>query len=387
MSETVVPTHIRCMLWGKAAGRCQYRGCNEILHIDPNTKSLMNRSYIAHIVADSPGGPRGDKVLSPKLAKDISNLMLLCDTHHRLIDVNDVAGHPVELLQAMKQEHEQRIELVTQIQEDRQSQIVLYGSNIGDHSYPISYERAVVALLPERYPADSRAIELGWKNSLYNDHEEDYWKIENENLKRQVQSKLMPLLTSGARRHISLFALAPQPLLISLGTMLSDIFPVDVYQLQREPVQKWGWDNESDDIEFHIQSPEKIHRTVALNISLSATIENNRITEVLGENVSVWTLTIKNPNNDFMKSKSHLSAFRQTIRKLMDGIKSVHGQDNRLNIFPAMAVSTAVELGRVWMPKADLPLVIYDQNKKTNKFELALEIYKNNEVVLQGNAV
>ncbi|WP_254777628.1 SAVED domain-containing protein [Paenibacillus naphthalenovorans] len=375
------------MLWGKAAGRCQYRGCNELLHIDPHTKSLMNRSYIAHIIADSPGGPRGDKILSPKLAKDISNLMLLCDTHHRLIDVKDVDGHPVELLQAMKQEHEKRIELVTQIQEDRQSQIVLYGSNIGDHSYPISYERSVVALLPERYPADTRAIELGWKNSLYNDHEDDFWKIENENLKRQVQTKLIPLLSSGACRHLSLFALAPQPLLISLGTMLSDIFPVDVYQLQREPVQRWGWDNESDNIEFLIQSPEKIHPTVALNISLSATIATNRITEVLGDNVSIWTLTIKTPNNDFMKSKSHLVTFRQTIRSLMDRIKLAHGQNNRLNIFPAMAVSTAVELGRIWMPKADLPLVIYDQNKKTNKFELALEISKNNEVVLHGSAV
>lgn len=375
------------MLWGKAAGRCQYRGCNEPLHIDPQTKSLMNRSYIAHIIADSPGGPRGDAVLSPKLAKDISNLMLLCDTHHRLIDVNDVDGHPVALLQVMKKEHEQRIELVTQIQEDRQSQIVLYGSNIGDHSYPISYERAVTALLPDRYPADPRAIELGWKNSLYNDHEEDFWKIENENLKRQVQSKLMPLLSSGARRHLSLFALAPQPLLISLGTMLSDIFPVDVYQLQREPVQRWGWDNQYDNIEFLIQPPEKIHPTVALNISLSATIASNRITEVLGNDVSIWTLTIKIPNNDFMKSKSQLTAFRQTLRSLMDRIKLTHGQNNRLNIFPAMAVATAVELGRIWMPKADLPLVIYDQNKKTNNFELTLEISKNNEVVLQGRAV
>lgn len=387
MSETVVPPYIRCILWGKAAGRCQYRGCNEPLHIDPHTKSLMNRSYVAHIIADSPGGPRGDEILSPKLAKDISNLMLLCDTHHRLIDINDVAGHPVELLVVMKQEHEQRIELVTQIQEDRQSQIVLYGSNIGEHSYQISYERSVIALLPERYPTDSRPIELGWKNSLYNDYEEDFWKIEYENLKRQVQSKLTPLLSSGARRHLSLFALAPQPLLISLGTMLSDIFPVDVYQLQREPIQRWGWENEFDNIEFLIHTPEKIHSTVALNISLSATIASKRITEVLGEDVSIWTLTIQNPNNDFMKSRSHLGAFRKTLRTLMDRIKLVHGQHNYLNVFPTMAVSTAVELGRIWMPKADLPLVIYDQNKKSNKFERALEILKNSDAILQSSVV
>lgn len=376
MSETVVPQPIRYMLWGKAAGRCQYRGCNEQLHIDPKTKSLMNRSYIAHIIADSPGGPRGDEVLSPKLAKDISNLMLLCDTHHRLIDIKDVDGHPADLLRAMKKEHEQRIELVTQVQEDRQSQVVLYGSNIGDHSYPVSYERSVTAILPERYPAEPRPIELGWKNSLFNDHEEGFWKIESENLKRQVQTKLMPLLTSGSTKHMSLFALAPQPLLISLGAMLSDLFPVDVYQLQREPVQKWGWDEDADDLEYIIQTPEEIHPTVALNISLSATIAPSRIIEVLSKDVSFWTLTIPVPNNDFMKSKSHLKSFRQILRVLLDRIKLAHGQHSQLNIFPAMAVSTAVELGRIWMPKADLPLIIYDQNKKSNRFERALEIEK-----------
>jgi len=302
--------------------------------------------------------------------------MLLCDTHHRLIDIKDVDGHPADLLRAMKKEHEQRIELVTQVQEDRQSQVVLYGSNIGDHSYPVSYERSVTAILPERYPAEPRPIELGWKNSLFNDHEEGFWKIESENLKRQVQTKLMPLLTSGSTKHMSLFALAPQPLLISLGAMLSDLFPVDVYQLQREPVQKWGWDEDADDLEYIIQTPEEIHPTVALNISLSATIAPSRIIEVLSKDVSFWTLTIPVPNNDFMKSKSHLKSFRQILRVLLDRIKLAHGQHSQLNIFPAMAVSTAVELGRIWMPKADLPLIIYDQNKKSNRFERALEIEK-----------
>jgi hypothetical protein len=39
-----------------------------------------------------------------------------------------------------------------------------------------------------------------------------------------------------------------------------------------------------------------------------------------------------------------------------------------LHIFPALPVSAAVDVGRVWMPKADLPLIIYDQNRKLNGF-------------------
>lgn len=72
-------------------------------------------SVFAHIVADEPGGPRGDPELSPKLAQDLSNLMLMCLDHHRLIDVDDVVDHSVERLRAMKTRHEERVRRLTEL--------------------------------------------------------------------------------------------------------------------------------------------------------------------------------------------------------------------------------------------------------------------------------
>jgi hypothetical protein len=66
------------------------------LYLDSLTKAKFNQAYIAHIVADKPGGSRGDIVLSPLLDTDIKNFMLLCDSHHRLIDKEDVIGHTVD---------------------------------------------------------------------------------------------------------------------------------------------------------------------------------------------------------------------------------------------------------------------------------------------------
>lgn len=73
-----------------------------------------NKAYIAHIVADSLDGPRGDPERSEKLANEISNLMLLCDPHHTLID-KDVANHPEDRLVEMKRKHEERIARITAI--------------------------------------------------------------------------------------------------------------------------------------------------------------------------------------------------------------------------------------------------------------------------------
>src|SRR5438270_9024177 len=98
MSVSHIPERVKIRLWGKAAGRCEYEGCNQPLWLDSLTKAEFNISYIAHIIADSPDGPRGDPVLSEQLKSDLLNLMLLCDPHHRLVDKEDVARHPVSRL-------------------------------------------------------------------------------------------------------------------------------------------------------------------------------------------------------------------------------------------------------------------------------------------------
>jgi hypothetical protein len=39
-----------------------------------------------------------------------------------------------------------------------------------------------------------------------------------------------------------------------------------------------------------------------------------------------------------------------------------------------MPIATAIELGRVWMPKADMPLNLYDENTANSGFSQVLEI-------------
>lgn len=373
MSVSSIPTDVRYRLWGKAAGRCQYRGCNTPLWIDGLTKEEFNSAYLAHIIADKTDGPRGDVKLSPLLSKDISNIMLLCDVHHRLIDKKDEKGHPVELLLEMKKEHEDRIKRITEMNMDRETNIVLFGTNIGDHSSPLNKNSIYPALKSEkRYPAQTDPIALNLDNSLFKDNDEFFWTVEVKNLRQQFKEKIEPLLTKNAN-HFSLFGIAPQPLLIELGKLFSDIPEVETFQRQREPVPTWEW-SEFKESTYIIKKPKKIQDKVALIISLSGTISNERITSVLGEDVSIWTLTIDNPENDFLKSKQQLSEFRKIFRNLLNDIKFNHGQNNEIHIFPAAPIAINIEIGRVWMPKADLPMKIYDQNYKIGGFQYALTI-------------
>jgi predicted restriction endonuclease len=87
-----IPEPIRCMLWGRAAGRCEFAGCNQPVSWHRETKETVNIAEAAHIIGFSEDGPRGEEELSEELARDISNLMLLCRNCHKPIDANLALG-------------------------------------------------------------------------------------------------------------------------------------------------------------------------------------------------------------------------------------------------------------------------------------------------------
>jgi len=229
------------------------------------------------------------------------------------------------------------------------------------------------ALFPERYPAEDKAIELGMVNSVSRDEDLEFWEIEENNLTKIYNQRVKERLSDGSIKHLSVFALAPQPLLIKFGSLMTDISAAEIFQLHREP-QGWAWPDKNTELEYIISEPKEARNQPTLVLSLSATITEDRIKSVLGNNVSIWEISIKNPNNDFTKSRRNLHDFRVITRQLMNRIKSVHGQDAILHIFPATSVSTSVELGRIRMPKADLQWKIYDQVNKRDGFIHTLDI-------------
>jgi hypothetical protein len=92
------------ILWGRAAGRCSHPKCLVEL-----TSSLDNENYnigeMAHIIGRRPTGPRG---ISCGGENTYDNLILLCPTHHTLVD-KAPETYTIEILQRWKEQHEKRI--------------------------------------------------------------------------------------------------------------------------------------------------------------------------------------------------------------------------------------------------------------------------------------
>ncbi|WP_339908963.1 HNH endonuclease [Symmachiella dynata] len=365
---------VTAMLWGRAAGRCEFWGCNTQLWKSAVTQESVNHAQRAHIYSFSDDGPRGNVGIDKGGLNDIGNLMLVCYGCHRTIDKHKDGGrYPADLLRRWKAEHERRIEIVTGINPRKSSQVVVYGANVGDHSSPLNFTEAAQAMFPSVYPAEDRAIELGTINSSFDDRSERFWDIEAENLKAQFARRVRERISAGEINHVSLFALAPQPLLILLGTLMIDITNAEVFQRHREP-QTWCWPDIAGEITFRVEEPADTNGIPVLVLALTASVTDDRITGVVGSAVSIWRVTVDNPHNDLIKSREHLAAFRSVVRPLLDRIKACHGQSTPLHVFPVMGIAPAIEFGRVRMPKAHMPWKIYDQVNARGGFIPALTI-------------
>lgn len=176
-----VSDNTRRALWGRGAGVCYM--CHRPLTGDLLTgKDELNLGYVAHIVGSVSDGPRGSKQRSSVLADSIDNLMLLCNDHHRAIDhPQHWRDYPEELLLRIKQSHEAKVAVVTQIPPDRKTTVLLFGAGIGDHDGALSAERAKNAVFPDRYPDQREPTILGMDNLVTRDQEELYWRVQVEN--------------------------------------------------------------------------------------------------------------------------------------------------------------------------------------------------------------
>jgi len=376
MSHTSVPDKVKLRLWIAAGGRCQYPGCNKLLYRDDLTLAEMNCSNVAHIIADKPGGPRGNEILSEQLDAEFSNLMLMCYDHHHLIDYEGLADHPVEVLRAIKAEHEGRIETVTGIKGDRKTEILTYTARIGDFFPRITFPEAATAVLSSgRCPASPHPHELGRGNSQLTDSCDRFWQQEEEHLRSLVRERIMPPYERGHLKDLSIFAIAPQPLLILLGHLLRDISAAEVYQRHREPLPPgWSWQVHPEGFDYIVERPDGASGEPALVLALSAAVANERISAKIGSDAAIWRITIPEPNNDYLKSAKQLRQFRDKIRPLLDEIKDWYPTGTLLNVFPAAPVSVCVELGRAIQPKAHMPLRLWDENKDLGGFVHALDI-------------
>jgi hypothetical protein len=363
----------RLLLLVRAGGRCEFDDHNDYLLQHPLTLTPGNFAQMAHIVAFKEDGPRGKFPLPAAYINDISNLMLVCPQCHKLID-DHPDQYPVSVLQKYKESHEDRIFHVTGLGPDKKTTVVQLKARIAGQTIAIPVAQVTKAVAP-RYPTDAKGhlIDL----TAINSEGKAFIQEAARCIKQKLERLYEPGMDVHETRHISLFALAPIPLLVYLGSQLSNKVPVDVFQRHRD-TEDWVWKDSGTPAEYRFDKIRqgRGHGGIALILSLSGKIKLEALPAEINDEFTVYELTLANmePNPTYLRQRDDLTRFKDAYQGALRTIARECGQCDAIHLFPAVPAPVAVFCGRELLPKVDPKLVVYDYDKRMGGFTPTIEV-------------
>jgi hypothetical protein len=363
----------RVLLCVRAGGRCEFDGCNKYLFRHHLTHAEENFSQMAHIVAFKPDGPRGRSGKRPKDINGVDNLMLLCPECHHLIDQRP-SEFPRGTLEKYKRNHEERVFRLTAIEPDSKTTVLQLTSRIGAQNVVIPPAEIYRAISP-RYADDPQGVVIDLTN--FDGQDEAFYRAATRTVRRRVERLYEPGMEADQTRHISVFALAPIPLLIFLGTQLSNKVAVELYQRHRDP-EEWVWKTDGEPVGYKFYRCRAGTDTsrVALMVSLSGSTHLSDLPADIDDRFSVYEITLAKgtPRPGFLRTRGDLARFKEVYEEARSSIRREHANLTGLHLFPAVPAPVAVLCGRELLPKVDPVLVVYDRDKSSGGFQQILRV-------------
>jgi hypothetical protein len=364
----------RLLVCVNAGGRCERLGCRRFLFEHPLTLTPGNFAEVAHIVAFKEDGPRGRSGPRPSNIDSLDNLMLLCPPCHKLVD-DHPAEYPRELLQRYKADHEERIRIVTDLGPDVRTLVLNFKAPVRGQPVDIPPFDVARAVYP-RYPVDKKGhlIDL---NVLKGVSGQAFF----ESAKQIVDRKIAELYAQGApayeTRHVSLFALAPIPLLVYLGGRLSNKIPLDLFQRHRD-TQDWTWKTDGPAVDFEYvrlrQGTDPAR--VALALPLNGTIDHQRLPGDIDGTFSLYEFRLRGmePGLHFLRRRDDLTSFGLVYREFLGMLGAKHLKARELHMFPAVPAPIAILCGFERLPQVQPHLVVYNNDGPDQGFTKSLTV-------------
>lgn len=357
-----IPEKVRAQLWVASGGRCEFNCCNKKLDQNLLTKQKIFLGQHAHIIGDSPNGPRGDAALSKKLAHDPANLMLLCHGCHKTID--DLADdYDAELLRQMKKRHEDRIQRLYDIDETKDSVAIVLRHPIKRVHVPQFTDKDVQAAILMNsdfcHAPSEHTVQLDYRTRAAREGDPAYW---TELITQMEDDFAVQLRLAGRHQppsHLSIFAFAPMPLAMQLGALVGNKVETSTFQWDRT-AESWKFHTER---QFDMQQisfddvPSSHGRALAVALSFSGEVSRDAIGKVLS-GVPIVRLGVPAPTPALVESAEDIRHFRSRFTAFMAEVRNQGYTE--IHVFPAMPLSLSVEFGRQLLPKADPQINVWD---------------------------
>ena len=343
------PTRNQVLL--DAHGRCMFDGCGADLTVDPVTGKPGNFATLAHNVATSEGGARGVLYLSGRLSDEASNILLLCETHHRLVDTVAKADYPANELTAMRERF------------CRDAAVALDGLALTPvpgycvawpvHSQVISVPSSVEvgrALRPMGACLDGQLRTVSTNDEVLRLSDvATQWRTMSRAVANTADRILMQ--AHGDGYHAALFAIGLMPALIALGAKIGNKSGITPMLRYREN-GLWYWPVEEPRGEFYtVDGLERLtsrENEVCLLLGLTAVpTAMHQTAESLGVPVVSVVARPEWLGNGALGHPDDGAAFRQRMQELLHRLRDAHGVE-RVHVLPCASNAASVFFGQAF---------------------------------------
>jgi hypothetical protein len=383
--KAITPT-TAALVWHAAGGRCMYRGCGQDLGQTPLTTKAARIAYLAHIVGSDQDGPRGNKE-SHDLSDDPENIMLMCDAHHRLIDRIDEAGHTVECLRGMRDEHARRVNYLLDGIAYPRTQLVTLLADLAQVPTNVSQTELRESVLSRNLGPLSNPINAVRRTQRDDRSRQDFWWHFLHEHENDIRTFILQTSNQPSRGNevapdvLAIFPLHLAPLLFVAGRIVGEARPVELFQYDRDR-RTWRWDETATpsvpgSISISTLHPYPIDEVV-LSIELTASIEQENLPTVLAnairDQVMPWIrITHLSPDYNCIRTPDDLWQFtqiaRQAIRVIQDQLRA-----KRVHLIGVAPASTLFRFGQLLQAGHHPLYQLYDRPDGSHQFMPALTI-------------
>ncbi len=364
-------------VWRESYCRCMFRGCGEKLDHDAISGTTGNYAYLAHNVASSEQGARGITDLSNKLSNDPSNILLLCDKHHRLIDKVAANDYPASMLSAMKKEFNIVANSLLDGLNNKPIPVyaVLWPVNSQTVSPPSSIQIANCLSLI-KFRMHGQINTLSDNENLLIDSPEIIWAMMPILIQVSVDKIIQQI--NNFDFNAALFAFGPTSALIGLGALLGNKNNV-IPMLRFRDSGTWCWprDVALGDL-YDIEGFDSLNKNTDVVINIALTAEPESLIEaskVISDKKSAQIISIRakkeHMGNGAISHPEDGRVLTSKLQSIFHTLKSEYGVQT-VHLFTCASNAAAVFIGQAY----DLhhpDVIIYDFDEGTMEPRLKLK--------------
>lgn len=353
-------------LWVACGGICSFEGCNKRL-IETSSGDLTNVGIKAHIIGHAKNSPRHEYMeeygYTQETLEDVSNLMLMCHYHSKLIDDDHTKDKfPPDRLFKMKKDHEEQI--ASWSESNKKKSIALIHKRLGGPLTDIEFDGDVPFILID-------AVE---DQTVFKDFTREGWeeaKKRNEELYERFLAKMKEKNANVGE----VFPLSPIPLLIHLGSLLTDTVPYSIYQYNRE-TGLWVSDNptQEKDVTLTTFTDIKQNEELAVLVSVSGVVKRKSVEETLKRETDFISFGVDDPNLKRILYREDVVNIQSKIKGDIEKLLQQHDYE-KIHLFYDGPAGLAIEIGRGINPSIWSEVCLYQYNGRMKpKYQYALTI-------------